>query len=174
MLGCRFRKDGSLPPLLRGRVDRAIELWRQQRTQTGREAVLIPSGGQDPDETMPEAEAMRRYLVEQGVPSQAICVEDQSRNTYQNMAFSKALIDKEKPGASVAYVTTNYHVFRSGVWASLAGLPAEGVGSRTKWWFWPNAFMRECVGLLKNRLWQELLLLVIMILFFGVLSMALI
>ncbi len=71
-------------------------------------------------------------------------------------------------------MTTNYHVFRSGVWASLAKLPAEGVGSRTKWWYWPNAFMRECVGLLKNRVRQELLMMMATIAFFGLLSMALV
>ena len=122
---------------------------------------------------MPEAEAMRRYLVSQGIPESAIRVEDRSHNTYQNMEYSRALIEKERPDAKVAYATTNYHVFRSGVWASLAGLPAEGMGSRTKWWYWPNAFMRECAGLMLNRVPQELLLLVAMIVFFGALSMAL-
>lgn len=173
ILGCRFRKDGTLTPLLRGRVDKAIEFWRKQREATGREAVLMPSGGQGSDEPIAEAEAMRRYLLEQGIPESSIVMEDQSRNTYQNMACSKALIDREAPGAKVVYATTNYHVFRSGLWANLAGLPAEGVGSRTKWWYWPNAFMRECVGLMVNRIPQELLLLAMMIAFFGALSMAL-
>ena len=173
ILGCRFRSDGTLTPLLRGRVDKAIEYWRRQRARTGREALLMPSGGQGPDEAMPEAEAMRRYLLEQGVPAERIAVEDRSRNTYQNMEYSRAIIERAIPKARVAYVTTNYHVFRSGVWASLAGLPAEGLGSRTKWWYWPNAFMRECAGLMKNRFRQELLLLAAMLAFFGALSMAL-
>ena len=133
----------------------------------------MPSGGQGPDEVMPEAEAMRRYLLEKGVPAAAIRTEDRSRNTYQNMEYSKTLIGKATPNAKVVYATTNYHVFRSGVWASLAGLPAEGVGSRTKWWYWPNAFMRECAGLLMNRIPQELAMLAAMVAFFGALSMAL-
>ena len=170
ILGCRFRRGGTLPPLLRGRVDRAVEYWRDR---TGCQSVLVPSGGQGADEPMPEAEAMRRYLLDQGVPGTCILLEDQSKNTYQNMAYSKMLIEERNPHAKVVYATTNYHVFRSGVWASLAGLPAEGVGSRTKWWYWPNAFMRECAGLMMNRIPQELLLLAIMIVFFGALSMAL-
>lgn len=173
ILGCKFRRDGALTPLLRGRVDKAVEFWRRQRERTGREAVLMPSGGQGSDEPMAEAEAMRRYLLEQGIPEERIVPEDQSRNTYQNMQFSKALIDARTPGAKVVYATTNYHVFRSGVWANLAGLPAEGVGSRTKWWYWPNAFMRECAGLMLNRIPQELMLLGAMIAFFGALSVAL-
>ena len=173
ILGCRFRRDGTLTPLLRGRVDRAIAFWQRQREATGREAVIMPSGGQGADEPIAEAEAMRRYLVEQGIPEEKIVLEDRSRNTFQNMAFSKALIEREARGARVVYATTNYHVFRSGVWANLAGLPAEGVGSQTKWWYWPNAFMRECVGLMMNRIPQELLLLAVMIAFFGALSVAL-
>ena len=173
ILGCRFRKDGTLTPLLQGRVDRAIAFWKRQRELTGKTAALMPTGGQGPDETMAEAEAMRRYLLAQGIPEGSITIEDQSRNTYQNMEYSKKIIDGREPGARVVFATTNYHVFRSGVWAGLAGLPAEGMGSRTKWWYWPNAFMRECVGLMRNRIPQELALLVIMVVFFGMMSMAL-
>ncbi|MBQ6347962.1 MAG: YdcF family protein [Clostridia bacterium] len=172
ILGCGFRKDGSLSPLLRGRVDRALAFWRDQQSQSGRTAVLVPSGGQGSDETMPEAEAMRRYLVEQGVPGDKILPEDRSTNTFQNMAYSKVLIDASHPGGKVAFATTNYHVFRSGVWARLAGLEAEGMGARTIWWHWPNAFMRECAGLLARRWRQELVMVAAMALFFGALSVA--
>lgn len=172
ILGCGFRKDGSLSSLLRGRVDRALDFWRDQQSQSGRTAVLVPSGGQGSDETMSEAEAMRRYLVEQGVPGDKILPEDRSTNTFQNLAYSKALIDASHPGSKVAFATTNYHVFRSGVWARLAGLEAEGMGARTRWWYWPNAFMRECAGLLARRWRQELVMVAAMALFFGALSIA--
>ena len=122
---------------------------------------------------MAEAEAMRRYLHSQGMPGELIRPEDQSANTYQNMEYSGRIIREIDPGGKVVFATTNYHVFRSGVWAGLAGLPAEGIGSRTKWWFWPNAFMRETIGLLQNRWKQEILLLIILIAFFGTLSMVL-
>ena len=173
ILGCLFRMDGTLTPLLRGRVDRAIEFWRRQKEETGRVARFIPSGGQGPGEVMPEAEAMKRYLLSQGIPEALICPEDQSRNTYQNMEYSKNLIESIQPEGKAVYVTTNYHVFRSGLWASLAGLSAEGAGSRTKWWYWPNAFMRECVGLMRNRIRQEILLLIALVAFFSALSMIL-
>lgn len=172
ILGCWFRKDGTLPPLLRGRADRAIAFWRDQKKKTGKEARFIPSGGQGKDEPMAEGEALRRYLVAQGIPERLILPETQSKNTYQNMDFSKAIMRETNPQGKAVFATTNYHVFRSGVWASLAGLNAEGVGSRTKWWYWPNAFIREVVGLLKKRWKQEILFLILLIAFFGVLSMA--
>ncbi len=173
ILGCWFRRDGTLPPLLRGRADRAIAFWRAQKEKTGKEAWFIPSGGQGKDEPMAEGEAIRRYLVSQGIPERLILPENQAANTYQNMDFSKAIIQKTNPRGKALFATTNYHVFRSGLWASLAGLPAEGIGSKTKWWYWPNAFMREVVGLLKKRWKQELLFLLLLIVFFGVLSMVL-
>ena len=173
ILGCWFRRDGTLPPLLRGRVDRAIAFWKAQRDSTGKTALLIPSGGQGPGETMPEAEAMRRYLVDQGIPEAVIRPETRSRNTYQNMAFSKEIVDGIDDRGKTLFATTNYHVFRSGLWTNQAGLPAEGIGGKTKWWFWPNAFMRECAGLLQKRWKQELLFLLALIVFFGVLSLVL-
>ena len=169
ILGCGFRKDGTLPPLLKGRVDKAIEFWRAQMAQ-GREAILIPSGGQGGDEPMPEAEAMGNYLRSCGIPERVILEENRSRNTYQNMEFSKKLIEEREENANdknVIFVTTNYHVFRSGIWAGLAGLRAEGLGSRTKWWFWPNAFVRECIGLLANLALPELIWLIILVVLFG-------
>lgn len=173
ILGCWFRRDGSLPPLLRGRVDRALAFWTMQKEQTGKEAILIPSGGQDRDESMPEAEAIRRYLVAHSIPEEAIRTETKSTNTYQNMAYSKKIVDAMGAGGKTVFATTNYHVFRSGLWANQAGLSAEGIGGKTKWWFWPNAFMRECVGLLQKRWKQEVFLLLLLIAFFGVLSMVL-
>ena len=191
ILGCGFRKDGSLPPLLRGRVDKAIDFWKKQQENGGKRALLIPSGGQGPDEVMSESEAMKRYMTgECGIPEESILQETQSKNTYQNMLFSKKIINEtdsvsghnDKEGnltesvsnCRTVFSTTNYHVFRSGIWAGLAGLEAEGIGSRTKWWFWPNAFIRECIGLMRNRILQELLLLIMVTAFFGAISLILI
>ena len=166
ILGCWFRKDGTLPPLLRGRADKALGFWRRQKEETGREALLIPSGGQGQDEPMPEAEAIRNYLKTQQVPEELILPESRSLNTLQNMMFSRQLIRERNPEGRTLFATSDYHVFRSGVWANEAGLPAEGIGSRTRWWFWPNAFMRETIGLFQKRWKQELLLLVALIGFF--------
>ena len=170
ILGCGFRKDGTLTPLLKGRVDKALEFRRTQFLATGKRAVFIPSGGQGPNESMPEAEAMYRYLRENGIPEDDIIKEDRSVNTYQNMMFSKQIIDRTGHRSNVMFSTTNYHVFRSGVWAADVGLVADGIGSGTKWWFWPNAFIRECVGLLQKKLKQEILLLVVLVVFFGLMS----
>ena len=173
ILGCWFRKDGTLPPLLKGRADRALEFSRMQLEESGKEAVFIPSGGQGRDEPKPEAEAIRQYLLSRGIEDRRILPEDKSGNTLENMTFSGRIIRESGTDGKTVFATSSYHVFRSGLWARQSGLAAEGIGSRTKWWFWPNAFIRETAGLLQKRWKQELLFLVILIVFFGILSIIL-
>ncbi len=173
ILGCWIRRDGTLPPLLKGRADRALAFFEKQKAETGREAVLIPTGGQGADETTPEAEAIRAYLLERGVPDRLIVPECRAENTCQNMAYAAEIIRSIKPEGKTVFATSDYHVFRSGVWAMNAGLRAEGIGGRTVWWFWPNAFMRECLGLLQLRWKQEAAGLLILMVFFALLSMIL-
>ena len=154
ILGCCFRKDGTLTPLLKARVDKALDFWRMQKEKTGKAASIIPSGGQGRNETMPEAKAMSNYIAGTDIPAAYVLPEDQSVNTFQNMQFSKDIIDGKNPDSSAAkvcYVTTNYHVLRSGILANKVKLSAEGLGAKTKWWFWPNAFVRECAAFFSNR-----------------------
>ncbi|MBO7335931.1 MAG: YdcF family protein, partial [Lachnospiraceae bacterium] len=117
------------------------------------------------------AEAIRDYLVQTGIPEERILVENKSENTYQNFAFSvklmkerikagKAMAEEKTAGAekmagtaaeeqpAIAFSTTNYHVFRSGILATKQGIKVEGIGSKTKSYFWINAFVREFVATL--------------------------
>ena len=43
---------------------------------------------------------------------------------------------------------SNYHILRSGILANKAGLDAQGIAGDTKWYFWPNGFVREFFGIL--------------------------
>ena len=159
VLGCGLRKDGTPTPLLAGRIDRALRFYRMQLEQTGKAPIFITSGGQGPNEVISESASMKAWLMEQRVPEEHILEEDRSSSTYENMQFSKELIGDALPGAKVAFSTTNYHVFRSGLMARRVKLPAEGMGAKTKWYFWPNAAVREFVGLLtEHRLKQGLIL----------------
>ena len=160
VLGCGIRSDGTPSPLLAGRVDRALA-FDQGRVEAGdAPAVFVPSGGQGPDEVMSEAQSMRDYLVKKGIHPSRVALEDESSTTRENMVFSRKVIE-DHAGASVdelsiAFSTTNYHVFRGYVCAHQAGMVAEGMGSKTKAYFWPNAFLREFVGLLVTQ-WKGIL-----------------
>lgn len=59
------------------------------------------------------------------------------------MKYSKNIIDEINNKANIVFSTTNYHVFRSGSIANSQGIECEGIGSKTKWYFYTNALIRE-------------------------------
>ena len=156
ILGCCIRDDGTLTPILRGRADAAIRFERAQYERTDKHAKFVPSGGQGADEVISESEAMRRYLTEQGYPAEQIVTEDKSVNTDQNIQFSRDRILEDAgtlDGIQAAFATTNYHIFRGYILSNKHKLNAQGISAKTKWYFYPNAFLREFVGLLFEKKW---------------------
>lgn len=148
ILGCSIDKRGGLLPLLKGRVNRAIRFAWDQEIATGKALRYVPSGGQGPNEIMSEGSAMRFYLLTHGAGEDEVIPEMKSRNTWENLCFSKKIIEEITPAPKVAFATTNYHILRSGILANKAGLDAEGIAGDTKWYFWPNGFIREFFGIL--------------------------
>ena len=171
ILGCGIRKDGSPCPLLRGRIDRALAFARKQKEQTGKDVIFVTSGGQGADELISESASMKRYLLQQGVPEERIIEEDRSTDTYENMKFSKEKIWAVNPNGKIAFSTTNYHVFRGGLYARRVKMRAVGMGSDTKWYFWPNASVREFVGLLTEHRGKQALIFGGMIVLYTVLTL---
>ena len=151
ILGSKIRKDGTLTPILQARVDKAIEFAKEQKEKSNKRIVFVPSGGKGEDEIIAEAEAMKNYLIEKGISLEDIIVEDKSKNTYQNLKFSKQKIDEDNKDGKIIFSTTNYHVFRSGVIANNEGIDCEGMGSKTKWYFYTNALIREFIANLFNQ-----------------------
>ena len=172
ILGCAIRKDGTPSPLLRGRIDRALEFARKQKELTGREINFVASGGKGSDEIISESACIRNYLLEQGVPEERIITEDRSTDTFENMKFSKEKILAADPDGKVAFATTNYHVFRSGLFARRVKMRAIGVGAPTRWYYWPNAAVREFVGLLTKHRGKQILVLGGLIAAFVILTLA--
>ena len=148
ILGCSIDKRGGLLPLLRGRVNRAVRFAWEQEIATGKALRYVPSGGQGPNEIMREGSALGFYLMTHGPEEYEVIPEKQSRNTWENFCFSKKLIEEMTPHPKVAFATTNYHILRSGILANKAGLDAQGIAGDTKWYFWPNGFVREFFGIL--------------------------
>jgi uncharacterized SAM-binding protein YcdF (DUF218 family) len=148
ILGCKVKNDGTPTPLLRGRIDRAVEFYKKQTASGEKTPYFIPSGGKGSDEVISEGECMKNYLIENGIDESIIFPETESTTTLENMKFSKKIADEHKENANILFSTTNYHIFRSGILSAKAGLRADGIGAKTKWYFWPNAAVREFVGLL--------------------------
>jgi uncharacterized SAM-binding protein YcdF (DUF218 family) len=160
ILGSKIKSDGTLTPLVIGRVDKALEFGNNQYKKAKKKIIYIPSGGQGSDEIISEAQAIKNYLIKKGVKEKQIVIEDKSTNTYENMKYSKKKIDKVNKNAKICFSTTNYHVFRSGVIANNQGIECEGIGSKTKWYFYTNALIREFVANLVHEKVKHLILLI--------------
>lgn len=174
ILGCLISKNGGLLPLLKARTNKAIRFAWDQEIATGKMVKYVPSGGQGANEVISEGSAMEFYLLTHGAEKYEIYTEKKSRNTYENMLFSKEIIDRNFDDARVAFATTNFHVYRSGILAKKVGLNAEGISSSTKWYFWPAAVIREYVAYLKMFVKENILISVIIVavnllmMFFGI------
>lgn len=139
----------KVSPLLMARIEAGLKFYRRQRVKSDHPCRFIVSGGQGNDEKMAEAVAMKMVLIEKGVPSEEILVEDHSRTTYENMLYSKQIMDQQMTKYSCVFATNNYHLFRSGLYAKKAGLKrAEGIGAPTANYYLPSAFIREFVAYL--------------------------
>ncbi|MEW8960673.1 YdcF family protein [Paraclostridium dentum] len=137
----------KVPPLLKSRLDKGIEIYSQQLSK-GNHTKIVVSGGQGSDEIVPEAIAMKKYLVSQGIPELDILVEDKSTTTYENMKFSKNIMNNISKNYSCIFVSNNYHVFRASIYARKAGLKANGVGAPTAFYFLPSALIREYIAII--------------------------
>ena len=158
ILGCGVI-DGAVPPLLESRIRKGIAVFERNP-----HSILVMSGGRGPGEDIAEAEAMQKWAVAHNVDPARILVEDRSRNTQQNIRFSKKLISEDAaarypgkqldPGAGrrtkirVAVVTSRYHLLRGLLLARDEHLDCIGYGARTRLYFSINAFVREFVGYL--------------------------
>ena len=149
VLGAGLLNGTTVSPLLAKRINSAISFYESQFKAKKTAPRLLMSGGQGSDEQLPEAVAMKEYAIAQGVPEGEILVETNSTTTYENMKFSKEIMDSLKPnGYKAIFASNNYHIFRAGLYADQAQLKADGIGAPTAFYYLPNAFLREFVAIL--------------------------
>ncbi len=104
VLGCGL--NGDKPTLaLKYRLDKAID-YLDSHPNT----IAVLSGGQGKGELIPEAHAMKKYMINHGVDAKKLIIEDKSQDTTQNIFFSKQLVDFN---TSIAVVTNDFHIYRS-------------------------------------------------------------
>lgn len=99
-------KDGRIHPLLKERLDEAYKrFW-----QYGPKYIIVSGGAVGSRHS--EAELMKKYLVEKGVPAKRVLKEDKSHNTVQNLIFSKQLMEQYQL-KSFVIITNLFHVRRT-------------------------------------------------------------
>lgn len=107
VLGAKVNEDG-VSKTLQYRLDKAVEYYHKYP-----ETKIIVSGGQGQDEPKSEAVAMKEYLLLQEVTDNKIIVEKRATSTYENLKYSKAIIEQESDNARIGIVTTDFHIYRS-------------------------------------------------------------
>ena len=124
VLGARVMPDGRLSTSLLRRVEKALAMY-----EAGLAPAIIVCGAQGDDEPRTEASAMRAWLVERGVPEEAVIEEDLSTSTEENLRNAMAIMAQR--GMETAIVTTNaYHLTRAMWIAEKVGLNAQGAAAR--------------------------------------------
>lgn len=131
---------------LRHRLDKAVKYHAQNPN-----AIIVVSGGQGAQEDISEAEAMKTYLIENGVDANKIIKEDKSTSTTENFKFSKEILDKHfSNDYTVAFVTNEYHIFRASLCAKRVGVnTSTHVHSNTTLSYLISGVLRECLAAVK-------------------------
>ena len=110
--------DGRPSAQLQARLDHVVTLWAQ-----GLAPLVVVTGGKQPGDRFTEAEASTAYLVERGVPAEAIVAENTSRTSYDALVGAQSLL-AERGATRVLIVSDPFHLLRSRLIAEEVGLTA--------------------------------------------------
>jgi uncharacterized SAM-binding protein YcdF (DUF218 family) len=116
--------DGRPSPVLRARVDHAIQLWRR-----GLAPRLIVTGGSGLGDTTTEAAVERRYAIAHGIPASAISLEPESRSTSESLRNVAAMMGEDS--REVILVSDPFHMLRLSILARRFGLRPRTSPTRT-------------------------------------------
>ncbi len=143
VLGCKVKGDRP-SRMLRYRLDTAYDYLNQNK-----DAVCIVSGGKGKDENISEAQCMFNYLTDKGIPQDRIIMETKSLNTYQNITYSKEIIDKKKLPENITIVTDGFHQYRASYIAKRCKVrKSYSLSAKTELFFLPTYWVREWAAIL--------------------------
>jgi uncharacterized SAM-binding protein YcdF (DUF218 family) len=98
--------------------------------ETGQVRVIVVTGGRSPEDELTEAEASRNWLVAQGVPADAIVLENASRTTIENLQFARPVLAGHGLD-SVLVVSDPLHMRRAVLIAEREGIHAAPSPTQT-------------------------------------------
>lgn len=145
ILGGGVRPDREPTQVLQGRLQTALELYH-----SGHGRWFLVSG----DNRSPyynEPQAMRKWLLKQGVPPDRIVADFAGRRTYDSLRRARVIFGLRR----VIVVTSDFHLARTVFTAQQLGLEAWGVPAPTEHlpWrrqiaFWSREYLARHMALL--------------------------
>jgi len=146
VLGARLY--GDIPsPSLTERLKAATVYLKENE-----EVKVIVSGGQGIDEDIPEAHAMKKYLLDNHINSDRIIQEDRSTTTFENLSMSLDKVKKTDSRENLRFliVTNKYHIFRSKFLAKRLGIIPEGLPAKIPPTVIIQSYIREYFAVVKS------------------------
>ena len=98
--------DGHPSPVLRARLDHAVDLWNHQMAR-----IVILTGGQGVGDTTSEAAVGRSYVKKRGVPDGAILLDSEGRTTRASLLAVSRLLSNRGMKTAIL-VSDPFHMLR--------------------------------------------------------------
>ncbi|MFU8871924.1 SanA/YdcF family protein [Micromonospora sp. SL4-19] len=140
VLGTKVEADGTPSPFLAARLEVARRLFEADKVR----AILVSGDNMHADYNEPEA--MRRWLVDRGVPTGKVVLDYAGFDTYDSCARAKRIFGV----GQMTIVTQSFHLPRAVALCRHFGIEANGVGDDTvrryrKWWIGSTREYGACV-----------------------------
>ena len=121
--------EGTEPsPMLTDRIQGAYDYLSAHP-----EVICIVSGGKGDEVNLSEAQCMYNELVELGIDSDRIWMEDRATSTIENLQFTMALIE-EKTGSrpeALGVLSSEFHLLRARMFARDEGVTPIAIPAKT-------------------------------------------
>lgn len=111
--------DGRPSSQLAARLDHVLEIWPQDVAP-----LVVVTGGKIPGDRFTEAEASAQYLIDRGIPADAILMDNTGSNSQESLT-SVARMLEARDATEVLIVTDPYHALRSRLISNELGLDAS-------------------------------------------------
>ena len=117
--------NGQPSPVLKARLDHAIDLWRRKLAP-----VIVVTGGRQPGDKFTEATASANYLLARGVPDGDVLREVSGTSSWQSLAAAANFL-RDRDITRVLLVSDPFHSYRINAMADELGLDGHASPTRT-------------------------------------------
>jgi uncharacterized SAM-binding protein YcdF (DUF218 family) len=98
--------DGHPSPVLRARLDHAVDLWNRHLAR-----IVVLTGGKGSGDTTTEAAVGRSYVKRRGIPEEAILLESRGRTTRESLLTVSQML-KDRGMKTAIVVSDPFHMLR--------------------------------------------------------------